>query len=291
VQVGSEPTTLAVSDDCSTLYAGLQFSDSVTRVHAADLGVEATIPLGGNTTQQSFAFARSISVAPARPKTIAVARGTFFPITLCYGTDQELKVYDDTVARAGTFGPSEGAGVKSVAWGPDAGTLYAEDREGIKSLRVDAAGLHDAQLLLPYGQVSYLYDLGRDLYVDAPRGRLMDSIGRVFDIAANRPLAPIANYLEDDSGCGSPSAGRVADATTGKLFFVSESIVDAEVVLAVTSYDATTLKQVDQALIRVNATDLPAAYPVRVVRPDASSLAFVTSSGHLFLLKGSLLAP
>ena len=291
VHVGSEPTTLAVSDDCSTLYAGLQFSDSVARVHAADLSVEATIPLGGNTTLDSFAFARSIAVAPAHPHTIAVARGTFFPIGLCYGGDQELTVYDDTVARSATFGPSEGAGVKSVAWGADAGTLYAEDMAGIKSLRVDAAGLHDAQLLLPYGYTSYLYDLGRDLYVDAPRGRLMDSIGRVYDIAAGKVLDPIANHPEDISGCGSPSAARVADATTGKVFFVSESSQGAEFVLAVTSYDGKTRAQIDQAVIRVNATDLPAGTPVRLVRPDANRLALVMSTGHLFLLEGSLLAP
>ena len=228
-------------------------------------------------------------MAPAQPRTIAVARGT--PGSLCDGTDQELTVYDDRTARSATFGPSQGYGVKSVAWGQDAGALYAEDMEGIKSLRVDAAGLHDPQLLLPYFPSSYLYDLGRDLYFDASHARLLDSFGQVYDTVAGRKLAPLTGSFGYDSGCGSPLAARVVDATSGKIFVVSETFPTAEVALAVTSYDATTLAQVDQALIRINPIDLPAAYPVRLVRPDSNSLAFVTSSGHLILLKGSLLAP
>ena len=55
--------------------------------------------------------------------------------------------------------------------------------------------------------------------------------------------------------------------------------------------DAKTLERIDQVMIRLDEANLPEAFPLRVVRPDNDSLAFVTSTGHLFILKGSLLAP
>ncbi len=293
MQVGADPNTLAVSDDCSTLYVGLQYSDSVKRLHAADLSIEATIPL--SVGQQPYIpFARSISVAPGQPHTVAVARNGLG--TLCNGTGAALTVYDGTVARPSAFGSDQDlSGATSVVWGKDASTLYAEDSDGIQALSVDAAGLHNPLRLLPYVAPFYMYDSGRDLYFDAPHGRLMDSFGRVFDTAAGKSVGTIAfpsgSFVADGSGCGSPSAAQVVDASSGKVFLLNEGSLNSEVVLTVSSYDPKSLAQIDQAMIRIGEANLQVSTPKRMIRPDANSLVFVTDMGYLFIVKGSLVAP
>lgn len=285
VHVLGEPFNLAVSDDCTTLYAALDASNSVARIRLSDMTVTAQLPLGVESNKLlAMLRARSVSVAPGEPLTVAIAKGDM-DASLCGGTDDGVVIFDDTVKRPVQYQEAESRSLKSIVWGVDASTLYGEDSMSISSLTVAADGSMTPRPLMPYPLVDVVYDLGRDLYFDRNKKRLFTSFGKVFDTAANKELAQI--QLQDATGtinlCGTPSATRVADSTSGKVFFVTWN--DA---LTVTAYDGSTLGQIDHYTL-TSAAGTRFYWPLRVVRPGSGKLAVVTATGQVLLLGGALL--
>ena len=114
---GSNPNLLALSDDSQFLYAGIDGASSVQRFTLASFGSPdirysvPTISFGGPAT------AVDLQVAPGAPHTTAVVPGT--PNSGPFG--QSFSIFDDVTPRA-TTGPA----VTTLAWGPDASSMFAE---------------------------------------------------------------------------------------------------------------------------------------------------------------------
>ena len=285
VHVLGEPFNLAVSDDCTTVYAALDASNSVARIRLSDMTVDAVLPLGIESSKfLAMLRGRSLSVAPGQPLTVAIAKGDM-DVTLCGGSDDGVVIFDDTVKRPVQYQEQENSSLKSIVWGADASTLYGEDLTSINSLTVAADGSMTPRPLMPYPLGQVIYDLGRDLYFDRNSKRLFTSFGKVFDTAANTELTQI--QLSDPpsviNGCGTPSATRVADSTSGKVFFVSWNEV-----LSVAAYEGSTLSQINRYTL-TSASGTHFYWPLRVVRPGAGKLAVVTGTGQVILLQGALL--
>lgn len=134
IEVGGGPGALALSDDGQFLYISVPATGEVVRVALASQAVDLRFTLGPDPTRgQRAAF--SLAVLPGRPRSVAVARGGY-----ASGFNPGIVVYDDEVARPGTFeGPSPG--YYWIGFGADAHGLYAAGRSGLHWLRIGDTGV------------------------------------------------------------------------------------------------------------------------------------------------------
>jgi hypothetical protein len=292
VYAGSEPRSLAVSDDCSTLYAALEKSNSVSRVRLPDFTVDATLPMDSNFLHSTdFARARTLAVAPGLPHTVAVAKADM-GWSLCAGSSFGLSVFDDTVERPASFDPNFNS-IRSIAWGTSPQVLYGEDSSSISAFAVDANGAANPRSLFQVHPGPTLYTIDYDLYFDRVKGHLFDSYGQAYDTAADHSIGPLPlAWPTPTSGgrvCRSPGATRVTDAQTGRIFFASDSPLG----IGISAYDPSSLALSWNAEMTwpVIGTTVRLGEPTHIARRAPGELAFVTDFGYLVLLDSPLLGP
>lgn len=283
---GSEPYTLAASDDCSTIYAGRYSSNSVARIRLADMTLTDELPTG--SAPIGLMRARTVSVAPGQAQTVAITHGDMGQ-TLCGGSTGTTRIFDGATPRPVPYGNNSDIGVKTAIWGGNATTMYGENWFNIFAFTgVDANGPNNPTVIMPYRVGTSVYDLGRDLYFDPARNRLYNSFGNIYDVASGTergPLVPDENPSIWDA-CGTPGQTLTTDRTTGKIFWVSQATGTHRI--SVTTYAPDTLVKIGTMVI---GTPGSAELPLRVVRPTSNSLAIVTSDSHLVLVQGALLEP
>lgn len=121
VLVGSDPGALAVSDDGSRAYVGLNGASAVIEVDLASFTVIRPIWLGPSTGSGSR-FARSIAVRPGHPESIAVVGYHDYS-----SPDEDDTVrYEDGIQKPLTAHPSFG-GPHRIIWPEDANRLYGHN--------------------------------------------------------------------------------------------------------------------------------------------------------------------
>jgi hypothetical protein len=287
----SQPAFLAVADDCTAIYTGVLNSNSLVRLSLPALTSTAVIPLTQSPPPTGaiavlLPFAQSISVAPGTANTIAVTLN--FHNSLCYGSDYGLAIYDGTTRRPNVF--TTQTGPKAVAWGKDTSTLYEEDWDGIKSLTVDASGAGQPTQLVPYASLEGdedIYDLSTNLYFDSAKSRVLSGDGAAYDGAAatsaKLPVKPVIN----GNGCNLYGA-VTTDRQTGKIFFAQFNTDDDSI--SVISFDSQSLAQIDQMKIPKPSGMVTLGGPIRLVRLNATAVAFVTSLGYVIALNGEMFA-
>lgn len=291
---GSEPTTLTVSSDCTTLYATLAQSSSIARINAASMALEKTIalPLDANW---GLVRARSVAVAPGAPQTLAVA--TQVMGADCLATDEDVRIYDDATQRSVVFtGAAPIYGVRSVAFGDSANTLYAYElynanlQPTLLSLTVDGSGVYGpVELMRVHGGL--VQDGARMLTFDPAAARIYDREGGVFDTHGNVALGPISlnTAVAEYSQCGTPNTAVTTDRSTGKIFYVTYANDDSGLVLDV--YDKASLALLGTAKLPFSQTGANLGMPARVTRSGTNALAVATTGGYLLYLQGSMLGP
>jgi hypothetical protein len=289
---GSEPYLLAASDDCSTLYVAPQYSTSVRRIRTSDLMTTDVLPIASISDSATnpgasiaLSRARSMSVAPGQAQTVAIAAGDI-EYTLCSGSDSGVLIFDGATPRP-IYQANTGFGIKSVVFGANPNILFGEDFDDVYAFSVGPDGLTNRRAVMPNPQVTTSYDLGRDLYFDPASSRVYNLFGNVFDSAANAELPRFSPRYTPATlgGCGTPAQARVADRTTGKLFWVSRASQNSLGVsayarngIALTGFVEIPLRVVNDYVTGVNT--LP-----------GDRLAIVTAAGHLIILHGALFAP
>jgi fibronectin type 3 domain-containing protein len=144
VYAGDEPDKLAISDDGTYLYVGLNGSATIQRFNLPDLTPDISISLGSDSSNDPY-FANDIQVAPGVPNTIAVTLGCKEENTDALGG---VVIFDDSTQRAKKSGGFlEGGGVlyDSLQWGADASVIYAANNEStgfdFYILSVDSDGI------------------------------------------------------------------------------------------------------------------------------------------------------
>lgn len=167
-QVGSNPNVIALSDDGSTLYAGLRTTGMVQK-----------IDLTTNTLGQQFAaltngsgvagYATAIAVQPGHPSTLALAAEGFIPV-FGYGAS----IFDDGVKRPNGLGFLEG---RALAWTATDRLVAWDDLSSddtLRSVSVNAPGAtttRSADTGLNSFETDFVFS----------NGRLYDRSGVVFD--------------------------------------------------------------------------------------------------------------
>lgn len=288
---GNDAGILAASDDCTTLYAGRQYSNSIARIRLEDLAVVDEIPTGAATN--GLTRARAISVMPGQAQTVAVARGEMAG-SYCSGSAANMQIFDGAVPRPVSIGerdiglPSIGPQrIMSVVWGNRPDVLYAEDWNFVYAVSVDASGPSSIQAVMPNRMGTSIDNLGRDLQFDRGRNRVFNSTGYFYDVDAGVEMGPIPliNRPAIYVNCSTPGQVMTTDPDTGRIFWVSIS-QDDQYSIAVHSPDSLEL---------IVGTSFPSrgrlGVPMKVVRPTPDTLAIVTTNAYLVLLQGLMLEP
>jgi hypothetical protein len=138
VFIGSEPGPLGLSSDATTLYVGMTGAALVRRYDVP--GQVAGLQFGLGTDQFSGPYyAEDIEVLPGNANAIAVSRrnASFSP------RHEGVAIYENGVQRPATT--PDHTGSNSIAFGPDASTLYGYNNEstefGFRRMTVDGTGV------------------------------------------------------------------------------------------------------------------------------------------------------
>jgi hypothetical protein len=193
VFVGSEPNKLALSDDWSTLYVGLDGAAAVRVVDMRTFTAGLQFTLGTDPFTGPY-FPEDMDVLPGSPQSVAVSRRNvgFSP------RHEGVAVYDDGVQRPVETPGHTGSNV--IEFSDSASTLYGYNNEttefGFRTMAVDAEGVtvvKVVQNLITGFSVDFEIDHANDLAY-ATSGRVIDPAASVLvgTIDAVGPVEPDA---------------------------------------------------------------------------------------------------
>jgi hypothetical protein len=268
VGTGSNPNVLAISDDSTLLYVGIDGASSVQRYTLPTLTADISFPLGSNIFGPMTAL--DIQVAPGAPHTTAL---TLASPGVSPSADFGIEIMDDATARptiAKGFGPGGGGGVlyDSLQWGTNATTLYAGNNEDtgfdFYRLTVDASGItlaQDAAGLLP--------GFGARIHFDAVTGLIYSDQGQAVNPASGTPAGTF-----NISG----NSRMVPDGASNAAYFLVQTFVGT-VAVQLQKYDLTNFTL-------SNTIPLPpiVGNPRRFIRWGTNGLAFNTDAGKVYIL-------
>jgi hypothetical protein len=276
IPIGSNPNTLAISEDGSTLWVGLAGAKAVRRV---DLATELPTPAELHSLPLSLgserATVRQIVVLPGTPRSIAL-------LLEQNGIEPPVVILDDGVPRGARSGPQ--STVSSIAGGPEGFLFgydgltsgfelftYELDAEGIR--QTAKAGLIQGGSELLYGH-GRLYSTGGGEVIDVSKPTRPTLLG-TFPIASwpiggrllltSSPERVLCLGIESPKPSGEPTGGLVLQTLDATTFTVTSTVPVG---------------------VQKNATDLIA----RAVHLEPDVFAYSTSAGYdqpgsLYVLK------
>ncbi len=208
VSTGDDPNRLAIADDGSFLYVGLDGRRAIQRYALPSLAPDATILLGSDSDLGPL-VALDIQVAPGAPRTFAVS----YRAQLYEGSAGIIDVFDDTLLRCSTGRTFER--FDSFQWGAGGNEIYAVDGEttghGIALMTV-ANGISIRSI------ISGVAKWASEPHFDVRSGWIYLDSGKVIDPGKGAPVGGF--YLE------SMIYPRMAlDPGHGLAYFISPSSV------------------------------------------------------------------
>lgn len=200
--VGSEPNRLALSDDASTLYVGLDGAFAVRRVALPALAPGLQLPLGIGPANGALR-AEDIDVQPGNPDVVAVSRRVVSGSPRGYG----VAIFDHGVQR-----PLAGEGrANQIEFSEQPGLLYGFQNDSSAfdfcRLAVDEDGarvIDSTRGLL----------LGFSTLIEFAAGRVYGSEGTVID-----PGVP--KVVGQYSGVSPGQRGVAVDAEAGEVYLLA----------------------------------------------------------------------
>ena len=249
---GSNPNLLAISDDSQFLYAGIDGTSSVQRFTLASFGspdIRYTVP---QVPFNGLMTAVDLQVAPGAPHTTAVVPGNVSSGPF----GQTFSIFDDVTPRAAT-----GPAVTSLAWGPDASSLFGDGfSSNLLTFSVAAGGPVQTNTfngVLGFGKIHF----------NGTTQRVYSEGGQVANPFTGAP-----------SGIFQISGPMVPDATTNTAYFASQTTPTV-----IKSFDLTHFTPVSSITVPgVSGT------VQRLLRWGNNGLAFNTTGGQIVLIGGNL---
>jgi len=275
VFAGSEPNTLALSDDAQFLYVALKGTNVVQRFVLPGLTPDITIPLSSDPFFGPL-YAGDIKVMPGTPHTLAVAR----IITSGEPNGAGVQIFDDAVPRPTTTpGPGMGQTINSIVWAGSAASLLGADTSPVSaqgtiySMTVAAAGVSIVGGTASGAGVGRMYYLG---------GLVYDDSGAVANpaLSGNAVVAICA-----PSNTLFQARAEAVDGTLQSVF----QLGNYGTAVMLLSYQTQTCQPIATAGMGGVSLD-PYAVP-RLIRWGANGLAFLTTDGKLVTLTGPFVAP
>lgn len=270
---GSEPGVLAIADDSSYLYAGLDGAASVQRFVLPSLATDINYSLGELPYIGNY-FALDLQVAPGSPHTTAVSLGQVITAPQAWGG---ITIFDDATARSTAASSESGANAYDyIQWGSDATTLYAADDEvagyDFYTLTVNSSGVVLSN--------SYPGVFGNTALYGPQSGRIH------FDAGTKLIYGDDGFVIDPSTGqaAGSfPTSGpMVPDSSLNAAFFFSSSTSG----IAIQVFDLTHFNLVNTIVLDANTI----GDARRLIRWGQNGLAFRTDSG-VYLIQGAFVGP
>ncbi len=266
---GSNPDKLAIADDSSLLYVGLDGSASVARFTLPGISSDITIPLGGNDFGAYFAL--DLQVAPGAPDTTAISLGN---MSVSPEAEGGIVIYDNSTPRTnGALGWDGGDDLyDSLQWGADDTVLYAANTEDTAfdfySLAINSMGVASESDFQ-----STFASFNDKIHFDATNGLIYANYGLVIDPSTASPV-----------GTFSPSsfpAVMVPDSTLNEAFFIEDD----------GTLESFNLNEFSR-IASITIPDFPGivdytAASVRILRWGTNGLAILPYQGPIYLIGGN----
>jgi hypothetical protein len=269
MSAGPGADRLAVSQDGSWLYAGIDANGAVQRFALPGLANDITISLGTGPAGETY-YALALATAPGSPNTVAVARA----VTL--NQAGSVVVYDGSSARAATVsnfgGYSEPIG--SLTWNAAGSELYAAFNQvyanSVYVLGVDVSGVQLWQSdQLSTG--SEAVTLG-GIHYSALNGLLYGDDGAVIDPASGKVVNNFAMNATSEGISGSFTPLLTLDDSLGMAWALAQPVGGQSGQYVIEAFDLKTNALLGSIVIS-NVTDTP----VKLIRWGSNGLAFLTS--------------
>lgn len=268
---GSEPDVLAISDDDSYLYAGLDGSSSVQRFLLPSLQRDINYSLGAGPYPSGPFSVVDLQVAPGLPRTTAVSRGSLE--LLLFGNSNYatggMEVFDDavqrpTVATAGLY--------SSIQWGSDT-QIYAINNE-ISSFDLYSLAVNPSGVTQSHDYPNEFSDFYARLHYDSGTGYAYTDDGYVINPTNGKQVSqfPASGYM-------------VPDSKLNRAFFLGQIYGQPSTSFAIESFDLTTLAPVAEIVIP-NVQ----GYPLQFIRWGTSGLAFNDDAGYVYIIDSSFVS-
>lgn len=204
IALDGEPNVLAISDDGSTLYAGLRDVGTVARIDVASGAVTDRYPVPP-TGFGSTAYALDIAVQPGSVTTYALTSAEFQS-----SGDNGPQIFDAGVKRPNALGSYEGT---RLLWtSPNRIVAYGSlaNNGSLRDVAVDANGATTTRTV-PSG-------LSTSASLVLADGRLYDRSGAVLDAAS---LTRVGAFNLPKGNGGAPvTIEPVVDPSTNRAYFV-----------------------------------------------------------------------
>ena len=253
--VGSEPAELAISDDASALFVGLDGEGAVRRLDLPSLTGPAAFSLGSDPYYGPY-YAQDLEVQPGDSQVVAVARARS-GVSPAHGG---VAIFDHGAQRLDTT-PSH-TGSNRIAFSTaDPSQLYgynnASTEYGFRRMTVDFGGvvIDDVTRNLISGFYHDIESAGGEIF--ATSGALLD---------------PTVPSLVGTFALGSTARSLVAEPAANQVHFLSDSSIDTFELSTLTLASSEPLP----APVSGQARDL--------VRTASGVFAFRTSTGQVVLL-------
>ena len=260
--MSAQPGQLAVSDDGSYLYVVVGTTGQVSRLLLPTLAPDIQWSVGSTSPMD-------IEVAPGSPHTIAVTGGQG-------GITNGLRIFDDGVARSLTATTTYSSSYDTIAWGNDAGTLYA-------TMAVTSGGPEYVFSVNQNGPTltntipSVFGSFDKRLIYDKTSGLIYDGYGRVANAASG---ASVGQFNVQNTLSYEQNAFTISSAA-GRAFFLNEnSTIQSGLGFLedIQAFDATNYSY-------LNAIEIPNLSGGRIVHWGTSGLA-VGGGSQIYLVDG-----
>lgn len=256
IAVGSNPNSLAVSDDGQFLYAGLLGASTISRITLATqtVGLQISVP----STVYGTMYAGEIKVFPGNPRAIAITRGSYYGVA----------IFDDNVQRPMAIDSLYVA--SSIAFASSSSsTLYGYDNYSsgfsFGRFNVNASGL--TQIDQTAGLIS-----GYNVRIFGDGGMIYASNG----VVVNPQTKTVAGTFPAASGSVCPETAR------NRVYFLTQS----GTTVTLKAFNATTYALVSS--VAINSVSGTAG---NLIRCGASRLAFRTSGNKIYIVTNATLVP
>lgn len=272
--VGSEPNRLALSDDGTQLFVGLDGAGAVRQVDLTSGTASEQFSLGGGPGLYNPPYtAVSLAVLPGQPNAVAV-----------YATNGVVTVFDSGVAR-----PNSSSGlstyfdsnVGALAFGSSASTLYISSNAiggYLYKLTVDSTGITASS------QLSTGTTAGNTMQYD--NGRLYIPSGVVLDANTGAQLGQFSTTNTSSTTPVAATGPIVSDSTLNHAWIVPSNNNASQLL----SFDETTFNPLDSVPL-TGVGSIPSSTvvsgPADLIRWGQDGLAFHTTN-QLYVIQGPI---
>lgn len=281
VAIGSQPTSMALSSTGQTLYTVLNGNQSIARFNMLSRSLDYTYAVGTSSTSSTTTYPRGLAVQTGSENTLALDLSSW----------EGNILYDfDPVNKTATK--------RGSATGPYTGSCIAFlDANNMLSFDIDTSGFSlDHYTVTPAGFQYYNYSQYTSSTLNhfgcfklsgglafANAGGIADPSGSIARQIATLPTSTSGGYSSNQGFVPDSSLRRAFYLTSGQSYGVSN---------AITSYDLNTYLASSVLPIDFASIEGSSSYSiVDVIRWGQDGLAMLTSTGHIYLIRGAFVVP